>query len=356
MKGQLLLALLATVLLVAGCAGQPFPTGISQTGTPTTTASATQAVATTAVETPPASPIVPAGTSTPSSSSTPVTLPPSPTSSSQRVPTSNSPANSGPAELKYRLIAEFGNPFFCDPDYYPVGRELSEAEFQRRFAAIQADTQVYQTILLHLGLNGQAALSPQQERLVYAEYKKLYAINLQPAGEGYQFSLRIPAEQRQGTAVEGLIDTSGAITVTKKLPSFNVCPICLASNTLIATPTGEIRVQELQKGMPVWTSDATGARRPAVILETTKRELPAAVGLLDLLLQDGRELVVSAGHPLTDGRIVGDLAVGDFVDGARVKSVETLPYQGGATYDLLPSGETGFYWANGILVKSTLAP
>ncbi len=26
-----------------------------------------------------------------------------------------------------------------------------------------------------------------------------------------------------------------------------------------------------------------------------------------------------------------------------------------ATYDLLPSGGTGFYWANGVLLASTLA-
>ena len=26
----------------------------------------------------------------------------------------------------------------------------------------------------------------------------------------------------------------------------------------------------------------------------------------------------------------------------------------GATYDVLPSGETGFYWANGVLLGSTL--
>jgi hypothetical protein len=29
-------------------------------------------------------------------------------------------------------------------------------------------------------------------------------------------------------------------------------------------------------------------------------------------------------------------------------------YRGGMTFDLLPSGSTGSYWANGILLASTL--
>jgi len=38
-----------------------------------------------------------------------------------------------------------------------------------------------------------------------------------------------------------------------------------------------------------------------------------------------------------------------------VIKVERLGYTGTDTYDLLPSGNTGFYWANGILIGSTLA-
>lgn len=46
--------------------------------------------------------------------------------------------------------------------------------------------------------------------------------------------------------------------------------------------------------------------------------------------------------------------MGDVLDGALVATVEYVPYNSGATYDLLPSGSTGLYWANGILLKSTL--
>jgi hypothetical protein len=32
-----------------------------------------------------------------------------------------------------------------------------------------------------------------------------------------------------------------------------------------------------------------------------------------------------------------------------------VPYDGTRTYDLLPAGATGTYWANGVLLSSTLA-
>jgi hypothetical protein len=76
--------------------------------------------------------------------------------------------------------------------------------------------------------------------------------------------------------------------------------------------------------------------------------------MMHILLEDGRELWVSPGHPTADGRIFGDLIAGDLLDGSRVRNVERVPYGQPFTYDLLPSGGTGFYWANGILIGSTL--
>jgi hypothetical protein len=42
------------------------------------------------------------------------------------------------------------------------------------------------------------------------------------------------------------------------------------------------------------------------------------------------------------------------IDGSRIASVERVAYSGGATYDILPAGATGAYWANGVLLGSTL--
>ncbi len=132
------------------------------------------------------------------------------------------------------------------------------------------------------------------------------------------------------------------------------CPICLAKNTLIDTPLGEIPVQDLQIGAPVWTVTASGERVPEVVVETGKTAVPPDHKMVQLVLGDGRMLFVSPGHPTVDGRTVGNLAPGDLYDGARVVSADRVSYADGFTYDILPSGETGFYFANKTLLGSTL--
>lgn len=130
---------------------------------------------------------------------------------------------------------------------------------------------------------------------------------------------------------------------------------CLPAQTRIDTPLGPMPVAELQVGDSVWTIDAAGQRVAASILKVGRTPVPASYEVLHLVLADGRDLWASAGHPTADGRRLGDLSVGDTLDGALITVAERVPYGQPATYDLLPSGETGFYWANGIRLASTLA-
>ena len=82
--------------------------------------------------------------------------------------------------------------------------------------------------------------------------------------------------------------------------------------------------------------------------------VPATHQMVHLTLSDGRQLWASPGHPTSDGRVLGQLALGDMLDGARIIHLERVLYGQPATYDLLPASATGFYWANGILMGSTL--
>jgi len=166
-----------------------------------------------------------------------------------------------------------------------------------------------------------------------------------------------------GYACEGVseklvsINFSGqTITFNKVVgqPPLGGCPICLAGNSLIDTPSGLVLVKDLQVGMPVWTTDKIGQRVSGVITKTSKVPVPPTHQMVHLVLDDGRELFVSPGHPTTDGRTVGDFILNDLYDDASVVSIERVSYSDNATYDLLPSGETGFYWANGVLLESTL--
>lgn len=166
-----------------------------------------------------------------------------------------------------------------------------------------------------------------------------------------------------GYACEGVSEKLISINFSGQTITFNKvigqapyggCPICLADNSLIDTPSGLALVKDLQIGMSVWTTDKTGQRVSGVITKTSKVPVPQTHQMVHLVLNDGRELFVSPGHPTIDGRTVGDLKPGDLYDGVSVVSTERVPYGENATYDILPSGDTGFYWANGILIGSTL--
>jgi len=153
------------------------------------------------------------------------------------------------------------------------------------------------------------------------------------------------------------INFSGQTVTFNKVvgqPPYGGCPICLAGNTLIDTPSGLVLVKDLQVGTSVWTSDKTGQRVSGIITKTSKVPVPPTHQMIHLVLNDGRELFVSPGHPTIDGRTVGNLASGDVYNGTSVVSADHVPYGESATYDILPSGDTGFYWANGILIGSTL--
>jgi hypothetical protein len=175
-------------------------------------------------------------------------------------------------------------------------------------------------------------------------------------GLGHPVTLRIGESASNGCTITfTLARVEGNIAIfTKKTDFTQPCPICLAQGTLIDTPSGVVAVQNLQKGDSVWTMNSAGERVSAVVMETSKTPVPVTHEVVHLILEDGRELFVSPGHPTIDGRTIGELSVGDVLDGSRVVGVTPVSYGDRYTHDILPSGETGFYWANGILMASTL--
>lgn len=132
-------------------------------------------------------------------------------------------------------------------------------------------------------------------------------------------------------------------------------PICLAKGTQIATPDGSVAVEDLRRGMSVWTTDRTGQRVEGTIERTSMVRPPARHQVIRIRLEDDRVLRVSPGHPTADGRTVDQLRVGDRLDGVRIVSLRKELYEDD-TYDLMPSGGTGAYWAEGILLRSSLQP
>jgi hypothetical protein len=259
-------------------------------------------------------------------------------------------------ELKYRLLERFPNPFFCDPDQYPVARSDETELARRRFGELQADPEQLRAILRHNGLVGSGPFSDGEVLRIDRDRKRLGAIHLDPSGEGYRFELGVLEGKAQGFIIKGWVDPGGTVTVKNRLPSSLSCPVCLPSETRIDTPRGPVPIADLQVGDPVWTLDEVGNRREAIIVKTARVPVPAGHRMVDLRLEDGRALRASPGHPTADGRRMEDLRVGDTVDGARVARIGVDAEAAAATYDLLPSGSTGYYWANGIRIGSTLSP
>ncbi len=264
------------------------------------------------------------------------------------------PGGLGPTELKYRVLSQFPNMFFCDPDYYPIAR-ADEADLARqRFPELQADVEEFNAILSHNRLAVQSTYTDEQKLLIYREHKKLAAVHFELAGNSYNFQLTVEKSKGQGELITGVIDGGGKIAVQQSQPTITTCPICLAEGTLIDTPAGQLPVQSLRVGTLVWTVDRAGVRVAKPVLQVGKTVVPPAHQIIHLMMMDGREVWVSPGHPTVDGRRVGQLQAGDRLDGEIIRSTSLVSYTSYATYDLLPAGETGFYWANGILLASTL--
>ena len=279
-----------------------------------------------------------------------ITPPPAPT------PTSIPPLPSGlsPTELKYRVLDHYPDFFFCDPDYYPIARDDELSLAKQRFPHIQSDAELFTAILAHYHLSGLTSFTDEQRVTIYRDYKKLNAVLFQKIGDLYQFDIRIGPEG-QGSAIVGTVDGAGTIAEQQRTPTVTTCPICLAKGTLIDTPRGAVAVDQMRVGMPVWTAAQGGDRVEGVVLKMVRVFVPVGHRVVHLKLADGRELFASPAHPTADGRSLSDLLVGDLLDGSRITQIEQTVYTGAATYDILPSGPSGFYWANGILLGSTLA-
>jgi hypothetical protein len=255
-------------------------------------------------------------------------------------------------ELQYRLIAQVGRPLFCGP---PVVRVPTPAQAQQEAAALQAaDPVTYSAIIQHLKLDA-THLTGDDDLKILEQADLLGHVPLTPQGQSDAFDYI--AARPNPEHVAGSIDSTGTISLTRHdpttFPGQGGCPICLAAQDRIATPTGAIVVTQLRAGMMVWTLDAAGGRVAAPVVRVGHTPAPFGHQVVRLVLDDGRVVDASPAHPTADGRQVGDLAVGDSLDGGYVVEVRLLPYAGD-TWDLLPAGLSHAYWANGVLLTSTL--
>ena len=255
--------------------------------------------------------------------------------------------------LEVRVLDSVGHFYYCDPDEFPVGYGTAAQRARRGFPTVEADPQALSVIAgeLHLG-SGPYDIAAKER--IWQLYKRMNAVGLERGKGGYRFTL--VSDPDNGKFRHGFVRDDGAVFLGRPYnePNYHGCPICLVRGTLIGTPIGSVPVDRLRIGDPIWTTGPGGIRIATRVAVVGRVAVGPRHAVIEVQLRDGRAIVASPGHPLGDGRHLMDLRVGFKYDGSRVASLRWATYADGWTYDVLPAGPTGDYWANGILVGSTL--
>lgn len=127
---------------------------------------------------------------------------------------------------------------------------------------------------------------------------------------------------------------------------------CASPDTPIATASGNRAIRDLRVGDLVYS-----VHRDSIQLVPIKRiHRVAAVNhhVLRVEFASGAKFEMSAMHPTANGKPLSAFGVGDELMGERIVRVTRIPFQHSHTYDILPDSDTGTYFADGVLVGSTL--
>jgi hypothetical protein len=142
-------------------------------------------------------------------------------------------------------------------------------------------------------------------------------------------------------------------------PVAGTCPVgcpdcdCAAPDTPIATPFGERPIASLEVGDLVYSATRTGTI--VVPIVQINRVAVENHQVMEVVLDDGVSLQISARHPLAGRGVFGDLVVGAALGDRTVQSVRLIPYTRPFTHDILPGSDSGTYYAGGALIGSTLS-
>ena len=143
--------------------------------------------------------------------------------------------------------------------------------------------------------------------------------------------------------------TSTTTTAMATSTTTTAMAMCLPPDILIRTVTAEKKISNLKVGDIVLSDNG----KPVRIAKITKVEAKNHK-VMKIKFNDGTSFEGSAEHPTADGRLFKDLKTGDKIDGRTVVETKLIPYKYSHTYDILPDSKTGNYYANGVLIGSTL--
>ena len=226
------------------------------------------------------------------------------------------------AAAKEALLVRFGPLAFCDPDSYPDAQGDDVSGATQHLASMRADTAAWAAIASHLGFNPSSVPNDSTLLAAYREWKALRTSTTW-AGDGWRFDARFritagpdPSAAPSVTHVVGTVDASGRIVVDTQETSAPVrCPICLARGSAArATPAGDVAVELLRLGDPVWSGPRRTAgssrRRPGRVdawcrpamrssISSSRTVAPSSYRLAILIRTDTRSAISALAKPNT---------------------------------------------------------
>jgi hypothetical protein len=263
-----------------------------------------------------------------------------------------------PAELRLLLVDQLGPRWYCDPDEFPVAHGTEQERAIEQWPEMEAENELLHAIASRLRIDVDQPVNDAGKLAIYRQWKVADSIPLDLIDSShfrFDYLARPIPGVTEGEHTVGRIDDHGTITVEQQsLSGEPSCPICLSIGTRIDTPDGPIAVERLRLGDPIWTLDAAGRRIAGTVIALGSTPAPVGHHVVRLVLEDRRTVTASPGHPLPDGRLLGDLRTGDPVAGSRVTTADLVAYRGDETFDLVASGPTGVYLAGGIPLGTTL--
>ena len=161
-------------------------------------------------------------------------------------------------------------------------------------------------------------------------------------------------EYPNGKSAEIMIDAnSGKVLKCKK--NDNVwMGRCLAPVTMIRTENGPVPAELIQPGDKVWSRNEAGEDVLLPVLQISKEPVLPGQSIDSLVFDNGQVLLVSPGHPGSDGNAVGLSNPGDFFDQRKLIEKRQVINRYSCTRDLLTGGQSGGYYCGEIYLGSTL--
>ena len=130
----------------------------------------------------------------------------------------------------------------------------------------------------------------------------------------------------------------------------SICYASCSEETLIKTSKGDKKISKIQFGDLVISDGGEIIR----VIDLTKIKAKNWL-IVHVEFDDGIILEATPNHPLGPNKYkFENLMVGHEIDGHKVASVKLIPYKHKYIYDILPQSRSGAYYANGVLIGSSL--